>query len=160
MNRAGPIKRTAMKPYRPTVTAEERTGRPLVVARSGGWCEIRMDGVCLGRASDWHHRKNRSQGGRWLASNGLHACRACHYAVTNTEGHRAEYEDKGWIVPGQVDPHTVPALIHTATLGHTYVLLDDDGMVQLAPWPEHVDSDPFELAPPRGTSAATPSTAA
>lgn len=61
----------------PKNPGESRT-RQLVAARSGGWCE-----VCgTVRAESVHHRRKRSQGGPWSASNCVHACgdgaRGCH----------------------------------------------------------------------------------
>lgn len=159
------MKRSAMKPYRPTVTAAERAARDLVRARSGGWCEVRIPGVCLGRAANMHHRKNRSQGGRADAANLVDLCGSgstgCHGALTDTQGRRAEYEAMGCIVASHDDPATVPVLIHNATIGHDWALLGDDGCLTLAPFPEPTPGDPFELpVPPRADSATTPTTAA
>lgn len=139
------LARTAMKPGRPKVTADERIAKRLVHARSDGWCEIRIDGICFGRATDWHHRKNRSQGGLWLASDGLRLCRNCHHAVTATNGHRTEYEANGWIVPRNADPAKIPVLMHHHTLGHDYLLLHDDGTVTLAPFPAAPGAHPDDL---------------
>lgn len=100
----------------------EGIARKRVKARSGLKCEIRLLG-CYRIALDWHHRKNRSQGGLWQASNGLHICRFCHSAVTNTNGNRALYEANGWLVPSHLVPADVPVLLPT---GRT-VWLDDDG---------------------------------
>lgn len=84
-------------------------GRKLVYARSGGRCEIQLADTCAGRASEWHHRLNKGQGGRWDASNGLHLCAACHDYVTNRG--RAEAKVKGWAVPpGRTPPIEVPVL--------------------------------------------------
>jgi hypothetical protein len=90
----------------------EGLARDRVKARSGGWCEIQLPG-CFGRATDWHHRLRDGQGGLWQASNGLHLCRFCHGAVTNTNGHRAEYEANGWLVPTRAVPAEVPVLLPT-----------------------------------------------
>jgi hypothetical protein len=156
MKRSGPIR------YRPTITVDERAARLLVRIRSGGWCEVRLPGVCLGRAANMHHRKNRSQGGRADAANLVDLCGSgttgCHGALTDTQGRRAEYEVNGWIVPGYQEPATVPVLIHNATTGHDWVLLDDHGDLEFAPFPTPATGDPFDL-PPRGTGAA-PDTAA
>lgn len=100
----------------------EGVAKDRVSLRSGGWCEIQLTG-CFGRALDWHHRLRDGQGGLWQASNGLHVCRFCHMAVTNTNGHRAEYEANGWLVRTRVVPADVPVLLPT---GRT-VWLDDDG---------------------------------
>jgi hypothetical protein len=151
-----------MKAYRPTVSTDERVARPLVRARSGGICETRIPGVCLGRAANMHHRKNRSQGGKWTASNLIDLCGSgttgCHGVLTDPQGRRTEYEANGWIVPSYANPAEVPVLIHNATTGHDWVLLDDNGDLAFAPFPTPADGDPFDL-PSRGMSAA-PDTAA
>lgn len=92
----------ARTPARRGKSVGEGCARRLVKRRSGGLCEIRLPG-CMVRAVDFHHRKLAGQGGRWCPGNGLHCCRPCHRAVTNTNGHRPEYEDKGWIVPAHVE---------------------------------------------------------
>lgn len=151
------MKRSSLPRYRPTVTTDERAAKRLVRARSGGWCETRIPGVCLGRAANFHHRQNRSQGGQWTAPNGLDLCGSgttgCHGAVTNTNGRRVEYEDNGWIVPHGLDPATVPVLIHNATTGHDWVLLDYQGDLTFAPFPAPPPGDPFTLPAPPSTAA-------
>lgn len=84
----------------------EREGRELVYGRSGGLCEVRIDGICLGPGMNWHHRLDRIHGGTWAASNGLHVCgsgdpgHGCHGALTTPpEGRGQEFEDNGWTVP-------------------------------------------------------------
>lgn len=89
---------------KPGESAAERAGRRALWRRSKGICEIQIPGICVGQATEWHHRRNRSQQGLWLPCNGLHLCWRCHGAVTNTNGNRAEYEHLGWIVPGWRDP--------------------------------------------------------
>jgi hypothetical protein len=151
------MKRSSIPQYRPTVTADERTARPLVRARSNGWCEVRLPGVCLGRATNQHHRKNRSQGGRWDAANLLDLCGSgttgCHGVLTDPQGRRAEYEGNGWIVPGHQEPADVPVLIHNANVGHDWVVLDSRGDVAFAPYPEPPSGDPFTLPAPPSTAA-------
>lgn len=149
------LRRTAMKPYRPTATSDERTARQLVRGRSLGLCEIRLDDICTDRATDWSHRESKGVGGKWRAANGLDACRQCHRYITE---HPALAYEHGWFVRSHQDPAEVPVLIHNATTGHDWVLLDDNGNLQFAPFPVPTAGDPFEL-PPRGTSAA-PDTAA
>ena len=105
----------------------EKRARELVYNRSDYLCEVRIPGVCLGRATNWHHRQAKGQRGPWAPSNGLHVCGSgttgCHGALTNTNGRRAEYEAKGWIVRSWQNPAEVPVLL--AHRGH--VLLDDAG---------------------------------
>jgi hypothetical protein len=98
----------------------EGRGRRLVGARSSGRCEVRVDDICTGRASEWQHRKNRSQGGGWAASNGLHACSACHgYIHANPT---ISYS-KGWMVRSYLTSSDVPVM-HGL---HGHVFLDDAG---------------------------------
>lgn len=92
----------AAKP-RARVGVGERVAREVVRHRSGGVCE-----VCgAARATDWHHRKNRSQGGRWCPANGMDLCRGCHHEITvNPEWAYAQ----GYMVRSTVDPAAMPAL--------------------------------------------------
>lgn len=90
------------RPCKPGAHIGEHRARRLVRARSGGLCEI-----CGQReATQWHHRKNRSQGGLWTPANGLDVCVWCHSQVTNT---RTEYYLLGWCVERDTDPALVPA---------------------------------------------------
>lgn len=134
--RANRIERALQAPPKATTPTKrngkrggEHKARELVYARSGGWCEIALPG-CTRRATEWHHRLNRSHGGRWEASNGLHLCSRCHLAVTNTDGNRAEYERCGWVVSDRSGraPITVPVQ-HAV---HGLVLLDNSGTYSIA----------------------------
>jgi len=95
------------KPGRPRANpaAAENAARLAVRARSGGTCER------CGRApaTNWHHRKGRSQGGAWCPSNGLDLCGSgttgCHGEVTVNP--RIAYE-RGWSVRSTQDPADVP----------------------------------------------------
>ncbi len=162
VKRGGPIQRKTPMPrgsLRSTPPAQgsgkpaspRRTGkhegvneaRRLVKERSGGQCEIHMLG-CYVQATDWHHRVRQSQGGKWHVQNGLHACRFCHEAVTNTRGHRPEYEANGWMVHSRQDPAEVEVLLWHHDR-HDWYLLLDDGSVDLAPWPEGKAGHPDDL---------------
>lgn len=107
----------------------EARGRQIVYARSCGTCEVSIPGVCLGRATNWHHRINRSQGGTWSASNGLHVCGSgttgCHGVLTNTNGQRLRYERWGFICRSGAITTEVPVLFRC----RRWVLLDDAGGV-------------------------------
>lgn len=105
---------------------QEKEARRLVAERSGQVCEI----CSAARATDWHHRKNRSQGGTWAASNGLHLCRSCHQGITET---REEYYDLGWLVRSWEDEATKP--VSLAAFG--LVTLNDDGSWTAV---DHVDA--------------------
>lgn len=99
-----------------TVTPEERRARALVRERSGGACEL-----CARPATDWSHRKRRSQGGLWCPSNGLHLCRADHSRVDNSCDPVPVFS--GWHVPSWGDPETTPVYLPR----HGWVLLRPDG---------------------------------
>ena len=90
-------------------------------ARSLGLCEL------CGRewATNWHHRKNRSQGGTNELSNALHLCGSgttgCHGMVTE---HPIEAFDNGWSVRSRFVPAETPVKRQGL-----WVLLDDHGCV-------------------------------
>lgn len=92
-------------------------GRTLVAARSGGLCEI----CALAPAREWHHRKNRSQGGTWAASNGMHLCTADHAWITE---HPEQAAANGWTVKSYHDPAATTLLRRGK-----WVQLHDDGSV-------------------------------
>jgi len=97
----------------------EKEARRLVAERSGGICE-----VCgANRATNFQHRKNRSQGGPWSASNGLHACGS---GTTGCHGRMHQEPEEayafGWSVKGAADPASTP--VRTC---YGWVLLDDEG---------------------------------
>lgn len=144
------------KPRRSTgLHVGEKKAKKLAKQRSGGLCEMCIPGICMMRATDFHHRRFRSQGGKWEIVNGLHGCRPCHMAVTNTNGHRAEYERKGWIVPSHGDPATTEVLMwHQGR--QDWFLLQEDGSAVLAPWPEGRPEHPdyIERPPARGLDGA------
>lgn len=147
--RSKPSASGGKKPCKPGTHAGVNKARGLVKERSGGDCEIRMLG-CHGTATDWHHRLRQSQGGKWHVQNGLHLCRFCHEAVTNTRGHREEHERKGWLVPSHEDPALKKCWIYTQEYGREWVfLLEEPPFVELAPWPERDERHPDDLEVPR-----------
>ena len=87
---------------------DERNTREAVPGRSGGrceWCKRR-------RATEMHHRKNRSQGGEWNPANILHLCNECHRRCTlNRSWGRA----LGLVVPQYENPETVPVVCEDLT---------------------------------------------
>lgn len=105
----------------------ESAARRLVRQRSGGQCEARLPN-CAGRAREWDHRINRSQGGRWSPANGLDLCPACHRWKTE---HPALAGAKGLRLVRGSDPARWPAYVWTASLGRAWVHLRGDGTVQL-----------------------------
>jgi hypothetical protein len=101
------------------VKKDEKTARRLVRERSGDVCE-----VCgASRATNFQHRVNRSQGGQWSASNGLHVCGSgttgCHGRIHHSP---EEAYALGWSVKGAFDPAETP--VRTC---YGWVLLDDEG---------------------------------
>ncbi|MCO1575002.1 HNH endonuclease [Crossiella sp. SN42] len=131
----------------------EHAARRTVRERAAGLCEVRVMDVCTGGGQDWQHRKNRSQGGRWEPSNGLLVCRACHHHIHTNP---AEAMRCGWTVSASADPATTPALIHTVTLGHDWIVLDDAGFVFRAPWPSSAAGMPDDLPAVAALAAARP----
>ncbi|MEU5155613.1 HNH endonuclease [Glycomyces sp. NPDC021274] len=101
------------------MNTNERKARQLVRERSGGICE-----VCgLRRATNFQHRKNRSQGGRWTASNGLDVCGTgtteCHGDIHSNP---TKAYEAGWSVKSWDDETTAPVRTWRGL-----VLLDDEG---------------------------------
>lgn len=106
-----------------SVSAFSDVVRARVMARSGGFCEVRRDG-CWDEGSQLHHRRPRGMGGSRSkvtggAANALNLCIQCHDHV---ERNRLEARDNGWIVRQSADPSQVP--VHRY---RRWVLLDDDG---------------------------------
>ncbi|MCM6776249.1 HNH endonuclease [Nocardia sp. CDC159] len=104
---------------KPRNPGESKT-RKLVRKRSGGWCEI----CGAARAESVHHRRNRSQGGPWTASNCVATCgdgtRGCHGWV----GRRpAAAHDSGF----HLEHGEIPAKTAIVSGLHGHVLLDDFG---------------------------------
>ncbi|MGW4484298.1 HNH endonuclease [Amycolatopsis sp. NPDC004368] len=92
------LRKTGRVPKSATWT--EKDGKDALERRSS-CCERCGNGGPL----DWHHRKNRSQGGTWQPSNGLRLCRPCHIEITDT---RPEFYERGWCVKEWQTPSEVP----------------------------------------------------
>lgn len=101
-----------------------KQARQLVYARSHGICEK----CSSSRATDWHHRQNRSQGGKWTPSNGLHLCTLCHRFITENPDDAYSH---GWSVRGSMNPAHMPAYLATSS-GRVWMYLHDDGTASLA----------------------------
>lgn len=93
--------------------------------REDRWCAR----CGLVRATNAHHRKNRSQGGQDVLSNLLLLCGSgttgCHGYITE---HPAEAYENGWSVRSHQDPADQEVLYRG-----TWVLLDDLGNLTDAP---------------------------
>ncbi len=119
-----PKQMVANRPKAKVDRGSESRGRRLVGVRSGGLCEIEVDGVCTGRATDWCHRHARSQGGTWSPQNGLHGCHECHMW---THAHPSKARVNGWVCKSY-DP------IDTGVLRRgVWVVLDEEGGFELCP---------------------------
>ena len=111
-----------------SVSAFSDVVRARVMARSGGFCEIRAVG-CWDEASQLHHRRPRGMGGSrnpvtGSASNAAACCVQCHaWAESNRELAR----DRGWIVRQGADPREIPVYRY-----RQWVLLDDEGGISPA----------------------------
>ncbi|ANZ35321.1 hypothetical protein BBK82_03700 [Lentzea guizhouensis] len=116
----------------PDLLIGREIARPLARGRLDGWCEVQSP-WCQRRGREFSHRRHASQGGLWVAENGLWACGhgnldGCHGWIHQ---HPDDAKDNGWIVPWPNDPATVSTLIHTANYGHARVFLDRSGGVRL-----------------------------
>lgn len=78
LHRQAPLVRRT--PLRANITepSELRKAKKIIKQRSGGRCEARIPSVCTGQATDAHHVKRRSRGGKHDPSNLLAVCRRCH----------------------------------------------------------------------------------
>lgn len=99
----------------------EQKCRLIVRERSGEICEM-----CPRRAAQMHHRRNRSQSGKWEPSNILHLCVECHDWIGKNI---ATAVRNGWSIQGRMlQPHEVPVL-----LKGELVYLADSGAILPAP---------------------------
>jgi hypothetical protein len=105
------------RPTRDHAVSEEEARR-IVYERSGRVCEL-----CGGHASEYSHRKARSQGGKWSPTNALHLCHNCH---AYCHAHPEEAYQQGWFVRSHDDPAEQPVHI-TNWLGIGWYKLQDWG---------------------------------
>lgn len=92
----------------------EATTRKAVKERSGEVCEL-----CSMPAVQMHHRRNRSQLGKWHPANIIHVCVACHHIIGANPSWSSEH---GYTVLSHEDPASKAVLL---TCG--WVCLTDDG---------------------------------
>lgn len=104
-------------------TAGESAARRIVTQRSGGVCELCGNS----QATDYQHRKNRSQGGAWCPSGALHCCSRCHHERIHAQPQEAIRN--GWTVPSHADPAGTPVWL-TIWAGTGWYYLADDGTYQ------------------------------
>lgn len=98
------LKRSRPKARRPSPNDFPEEVKANVRRRSGNRCEIRAEGVCTGRATQFHHRKLRRHGDN-REVNCLHGCDACHDHV---HAHPGKSYLMGWLVKAELDPARVP----------------------------------------------------
>lgn len=121
LSRRTPLKRGAelrRTPFRPNRKVSKGEFTPAAKAemrvRSGGRCEAGTT-ICRGHAVLFHHIKRRGQGGKGVASNGLHLCVPCH---TFLHDHPKVAYARGWLIRsgnadegrGDPDAHERPVL--------------------------------------------------
>jgi hypothetical protein len=98
-------------------TWDERSTRAAVPNRSGGRCEM-----CGQRATNMHHRKNRSQGGRWSPANILHLCGS---GVVGCHGYFTSHPSVAYLMGVSVRRGDEPADIAVQTPAGLLWLSDD-----------------------------------
>lgn len=159
-NASGSDEPQKVKPRRSTGKYVGKTkAQDLAKKRSDDTCEVRIPGAgCAYYGSDFHHRLLQGQGGKWLVEVGLRVCRPCHNVLTNTNGRRAEFERKGWIIPANQDPENRKGPSEIEVLmwhdnRQDWFLLQPDGSAVLAPFPEGRPEHPDDLDHPPGSSA-------
>lgn len=113
----------------------KKQAKDIVRARSSGQCEFRFPGVCLGRATNFAHRKPEGQGGLYVPSDLVHSCGhgnnfpGCH---RHQEGNRTLAYEMGWLVHREDDHRDRPIWMwYRGTWGKW--LLDDRGTAVPAP---------------------------
>lgn len=113
----GRTRQTRQRPTKPSKTPAASTDIPqavrdAVAARSGGDCEATIGGVCLGRATNIHHRRRRNIQPAHTLPNLLHLCGSgttgCHGWITTQPKLARQY---GWIVSSYHDPAPMPARV-------------------------------------------------
>jgi hypothetical protein len=111
----------------------EARARAIVAERSAGICEAAIPGVCLGRATNVHHR---NKAGRvWAPSNLLHLCGSgttgCHGHI---EANPAWAMEQGLWLEHSDDPRAVSVHMRWASMRGWFVL-DDEGLLEFDTMP-------------------------
>jgi hypothetical protein len=105
----------------------EASTRRAVRERSGGACELRLDRICLGRATNASHRTPVGRGGKWSPCNVLDACGSgttgCHGWI---EHHRTFAYARGLLLPSGTIPDDEPVRICHPVLGPGWWRLNSD----------------------------------
>lgn len=117
--------------------------RETVMGRADGGCELYLAERCTGVATQWHHRKMRSQGGEDTIPNGLAVCHQCHLKIHRNPA--ASYEF-GFLVKSFHEPENIPVLLQTPHLGRRWYRLTGDGNLMLTASPlMHLDDEGDDL---------------
>lgn len=119
------LKRRAIKASRPKVSPEEREGKKIVRARSGGLCEACGER----RAAHWHHRVNRSQMGKWDPWNGMDVCVECHAWI-------GDFPKSAGVLGWHLESHQDPAAEELRYRGQWVVLHSDSRPPTPTPIPD------------------------
>ncbi|HYQ69652.1 hypothetical protein [Actinophytocola sp.] len=125
LQRKAGLKSRAIKASRPKVSSEERAGKKVARARSGGICEACGER----RAAHWHHRVNKGQGGGWAPQNGMHVCVECHAWI-------GDYPNSAGVLGWHLKPNADPAVEPLRYRGLWVVLRPDDQPPTPTPIPE------------------------
>jgi hypothetical protein len=131
--RNGTLEPSAKPKKRQRYTGPSEAVKDALRKRARGLCER-----CGQRpGKDPHHRLARKMGGTkrpWInkLSNLLLLDRRCHDEITNTNGHRTEYEDAGWVLREGMEPGLTPVWMWYRGVWGDW-LLDDAGGAVPAP---------------------------
>lgn len=134
--RRADLKDAPKKSKRPRDTGPSKDVKDFLrTVRAKGRCER----CCAGGRLDVHHRRARKAGGTKRPEinspeNLLVLCRSCHHAITNTNGHRADYEFEGLVIREDLrDSADVKVL-----LAGGWFLLDSSGEKKPTTPPERI----------------------
>lgn len=94
LRRRTPMRRTRSKRRHPAGSQIPAEVRAAVEARSGGLCEWPS---CPNHATDLHHLRMRSQGGKHTETNLVHICAPHHRHIHD---HPAQSYESGWLIKG------------------------------------------------------------
>jgi 5-methylcytosine-specific restriction endonuclease McrA len=101
--RSNPLRRTRMKPGRPSKRPIPKEVADAVIARAAGACEACR--FTLGEIGHMHHRRLRSQGGQHTPENLLLCHNSCHSMIHHLP--EVSY-GLGLLVRSWLDPADVP----------------------------------------------------
>jgi 5-methylcytosine-specific restriction endonuclease McrA len=103
VNRSNPLRRTRMRPGKPSRTPMPPEVAEAVLERANGVCEACR--FSSGGRLELHHRKMRSQGGKHTVENLIHVHSECHNVI---HGQPDISYRLGLLVRSWLDPADVP----------------------------------------------------